>query len=87
MCGVAPGGIDELTGERAKFHIKLITCEGLAANQEHSDLQILCSTCEEGAKNITSVKPPAIWLLSQIRRAGQDEQRAVLEWLLKKFKE
>jgi len=86
MCGVAPGDIDDMTGNRAKFHIKLITCGDLATNGELSNLQTLCSTCEEGAKNITSVKPPAIWLLSQVRRAGQDEQRAVLDWLLKKFK-
>ena len=87
MCGVAPGDIDDLTGCRAKFHIELITRGDPAIKAEPSNLQILCSTCNQGAKNITTVKPPAIWLLSQIRRAGQDEQRAVLDWLLKKFKE
>jgi hypothetical protein len=32
-------------------------------------------------------KPTAIWLLSQVRRAGQDEQKKVLEWLRSKFAE
>jgi hypothetical protein len=86
MCGVAPGDIDDLTGCRAKFHIEIITHGDAVIGGEFSNLRALCSTCNQGAKNITSVKPPAIWLLSQIRRAGQEEQRAVLEWLLKKFK-
>ena len=33
----------------------------------------------------TTEKPTVLWLLSQIRRAGQDEQRAVFDWLKKKF--
>ncbi len=87
MCGVAPGDIDDLTGNRVSFHIRLITEKQCGVKEEPPNLQTLCTTCEEGSKNITTVKPPAIWLLSQIRRAGQEEQRAVLDWLLKKFKE
>jgi hypothetical protein len=87
MCGVTPGDIDDLTGSRAKFYIGPIADRNIGANGELSNLQTLCTTCDEGAKNITTVKPPAIWLLSQIRRAGQEEQRVVLEWLRKKFKE
>jgi 5-methylcytosine-specific restriction endonuclease McrA len=87
MCGVAPGDIDDLTGEKAKFHIGHIIDKSLGGKDELSNLRALCSTCNQGAKNVTPVKPPAIWLLSQIRRAGQEEQRAVLDWLLKKFKE
>jgi len=87
MCGVASGDIDDLTGSRAKFHIGLLMDSANAMKGGLSNLQTLCSTCLEGAKNITTIKPPAIWLLSQIRRAGQEEQRAVLDWLLKKFKE
>ena len=45
----------------------------------------LCSTCNQGAKNITGEKPTTIWLLSQIRRAGQLEQRAAFDWLAKKL--
>jgi 5-methylcytosine-specific restriction endonuclease McrA len=86
MCGTAPGDIDDLTGDPAKFHIGLIAEGKYGGKDELSNLRSLCSTCNQGAKNITSVKPPAIWLLSQIRRAGQEEQQAVLDWLLKKFK-
>ncbi|MGI6496568.1 MAG: HNH endonuclease [Kiritimatiellia bacterium] len=54
---------------------------------ELSNLRTLCSTCNQGAKNITTEKPGAIWLLSQVRRAGRDEQKAVYEWLKTKFKD
>ena len=52
---------------------------------ELSNLRALCSTCNQGAKNITSEKPTWIWLLAQIRRAGQDDQRAAFDWLRKNF--
>lgn len=86
MCGVAPGDIDDLTGEKARFHIGHIVNKNLGGKDELSNLRTLCSTCNQGAKNITTEKPSSIWLLSQVRRAGQEEQRAVLNWLLKKFK-
>lgn len=87
MCGTAPGDIDDLTGNRATFHIGLTSGKNLGGKDELSNLRTLCSTCNQGAKNITSEKPSSIWLLSQVRRAGQEEQRAVLNWLVKKFKE
>lgn len=48
-------------------------------------MRALCSNCNQGAKNITSDKPTTIWLLSQIRRAGLEEQRSVFDWLQTKF--
>ena len=87
MCGVIPGDIDDLTGRKVKFHIGYIKSKNLGGKEELSNLRTLCSTCNQGVKNITSEKPTALWLLSQIRRAGQDEQRAVLKWLGEKFKD
>jgi 5-methylcytosine-specific restriction endonuclease McrA len=86
MCGLTPGDIDPSTGRKVRLHIGHIVDKNIGGKDELSNLRSLCSTCNQGAKNITSVKPPAVWLLSQVRRAGQDEQRAVLDWLLKKFK-
>lgn len=87
MCGLTPGDIDPSTGRKVRLHIGHIVDKSIGGKEELSNLRTLCSTCNQGAKNITTVKPPAIWLLSQVRRAGQEEQRAVLDWLLKKFKE
>jgi 5-methylcytosine-specific restriction endonuclease McrA len=85
MCGLTPGDIDPQTGRKVRLHIGHIKDKSLGGTDELSNLRALCSTCNQGAKNVTGEKPTVIWLLSQVRRAGQDEQRAVYEWLKKKF--
>jgi 5-methylcytosine-specific restriction endonuclease McrA len=85
MCGLTPGEIDPATGRKVRLHLGHIKDKSLGGKIELSNLRALCSTCNQGAKNITGEKPTSIWLLSQVRRAGQDEQRAVLDWLYKKF--
>jgi 5-methylcytosine-specific restriction endonuclease McrA len=87
MCGKCPGEIDPETGRKVRLHIGHIKDKSLGGKDELSNLRALCSTCNQGAKNITGEKPTAIWLLSQVRRAGQDEQRAVYDWLRTKFGE
>lgn len=85
MCGLTPGMIDPATSRPVRLHIGHIKDKSLGGLEELSNLRTLCSTCNQGAKNVTSEKPTALWLLSQIRRAGQDEQRAVFEFLKTKF--
>lgn len=87
MCGLTPGEIDQETGRKVRLHIGHIKDKSLGGHDELSNLRALCSTCNQGAKNVTAEKPGEIWLLSQVRRAGQSEQRAVLTWLRKKFGE
>jgi len=85
MCGLTPGDIDPDTGRKVRLHIGHIKDKSLGGKDELSNLRSLCSTCNQGAKNITGEKPTWIWLLAQIRRAGQDDQRAAFDWLRKKF--
>ena len=85
MCGLTPGDIDTNTGRKVRLHIGHIIDKSLGGKDELSNLRALCSTCNQGAKNITTEKPSRLWLLSQIRRARQDDQRAVFDWLQKKF--
>jgi hypothetical protein len=85
MCGLTPGDIDPGTGRKVRLHLGHIVDKSLGGKDELSNLRALCSTCNQGAKNITPEKPRKIWLLSQIRKAGLDEQRAVYDWLQKKF--
>lgn len=87
MCGLTPGDTDPATGRKVRLHIGHIVDKNLGGKDELSNLRTLCSTCNQGAKNITTEKPSTVWLLSQIRRAGLNEQRAAFEWLRKKFGE
>jgi hypothetical protein len=85
MCGVCPGDIDEVTGDEATFEISRVAQneEGIE-DQPHQHLT-LCSTCNDGLSQSPEVSRTKVWLLSQVRRAGQEEQRAVLAYLQKKF--
>lgn len=85
MCGLTPGDTDPATGRKVRLHLGHIKDKSLGGKDELSNLRALCSSCNQGAKNVTSEKPGKVWLLSQIRRAGMDEQKAVLDWLRTKF--
>lgn len=85
MCGLSPGETDPNTGRKVRLHIGHIVDKSLGGKDELSNLRTLCSTCNQGAKNITTEKPTAIWLLSQVRRSTLGDQRAVYEWLQRKF--
>lgn len=85
MCGKTPGEVDPDTGRQVRLHIGHIVDKDLGGVDELSNLRTLCSTCNQGAKNVTAEKPTSIWLLAQVRRAGLAEQRDVYEWLRRKF--
>jgi 5-methylcytosine-specific restriction endonuclease McrA len=54
-------------------------------DDSYQNLRAVCTNCNEGLQNTALPKPDRIYLLSQIRRATMDDQRAVLDWLLQKF--
>ena len=56
MCGLTPGEIDPATGRKVRLHIGHIKDKSLGGKDELSNLRALCSTCNQGAKNITAEK-------------------------------
>lgn len=85
MCGIAAGDPDDRTGRPARLHVGHILDKRLGGSDEPGNLRALCSRCNQGAKNITQEPPSHVWLMAQLRRAREDDQRAAFEWLQQKF--
>lgn len=87
MCGVAAGDPDPLGGSRTvRLTIGHIKDKSLVGDDSRQNLRAVCTNCNEGLQNTAPPKPDRLHLLSQVRRATIDDQQAVLDWLLQKFK-
>lgn len=87
MCGVAAGYPDPLGGSRTvRLTIGHIKDKSKGGDDCPQNLRAICTNCNEGLQNTALPKPDQIYLLSQTRRAAIDDQRVLLDWLLKKFK-
>jgi len=87
MCGAVAGEPhpNDPSGRKARLHIGHIIDKSKGGTDEPSNLRALCSICNEGAQNITLMRPDLKQLLITLRRATADDQIQALEWLAKKF--
>lgn len=85
MCGVAAAEIHPFDGRPAKMQLGHILDKSKGGSDEADNLRLLCSVCNEGASNLTLIRPDSISLLIQTRRAPNKVQLEVMEWLVKKF--
>ncbi|MFZ0035285.1 MAG: HNH endonuclease signature motif containing protein [Sedimentisphaerales bacterium] len=86
MCGVAAGDPDPLGGSRpVRLTMGHIKDKSKGGDDTPQNLRAICTNCNEGLQNTALPKPDQIHLLSQTRRATIDDQRVLLDWLLKKF--
>lgn len=86
MCGAAAGEPDVYNPSRkVRLHIGHIIDKTAGGEDVASNLRALCSTCNEGARNLTLDRPSLVKLLIQIRRATKADQAKVYEWLQQKF--
>lgn len=85
MCGVAAAEIHPFDGRPARMQLGHIIDKTKGGTDEADNLKLLCSVCNEGASNLTLVRPDAISLLIQTRRAPTKVQLEVLTWLIRKF--
>lgn len=84
MCGIAAGEPAE-DGRKTRLHVGHIRDRSHGGEDTLGNLRALCSQCNEGAKNVTQEPPSYVWLMSQVRRASESDQREVLKWLKRKF--
>jgi hypothetical protein len=86
MCGAVAGEAHDYdAGRKTRLHIGHIIDKSMGGTDDPNNLRAICSVCNEGASNITLMRPEATKLLAQIRRATGADQVKVLEWLANKF--
>lgn len=87
MCGAAAGDPDPLNQDRTiRLTMGHVVDKSKGGDDSAQNLRAICTNCNEGLQNTSPPKPDRIHLLAQVRRATLDDQRAVLDWLLQKFK-
>ncbi len=87
MCGVAAGDTDPYqAGRTIRLTKGHIVDKSKGGSDDPTNLQVLCSNCNEGLQNIAPPKPSTVDLLTYVRRATREDQKAALEWLLSKYK-
>ena len=87
MCGVAAGEIHPFDDRPARMQLGHVIDKTKGGSDDADNLKLLCSLCNEGASNLTLIRPDAMSLLIQTRRAPSKVQLDVLAWLIKKFPE
>lgn len=71
MCGAVAGEThpNDPAGRKTRLHIGHILDKSKGGTDDRSNLRALCSVCNEGAQNITLIRPDLKQLLIAIRRA------------------
>jgi hypothetical protein len=86
LCGVAAGDADPYQPERTiRLTLGHIVDKSKGGSDDVSNLRALCTNCNEGLQNISPPKPSQIDLLTYLRRATREDQKAALKWLQSKF--
>jgi hypothetical protein len=57
----------------------------MGGSDEPNNLRAVCSVCNEGASNVTLIRPDYLRLATQVRRATSIDQVELLKWLMQKF--
>jgi len=87
MCGAAAGDPDPFGGPRTvRLSMGHIVDKSKGGDDSVNNLRAICTNCNEGLQNAGHPKPDRLHLLIHVRRATIDDQRAVLDWLLRKFR-
>jgi hypothetical protein len=86
MCGAVAGEDHPYDpGRKTRLHIGHIIDKSKGGSDDPSNLRAICSVCNEGAQNITPIRPDLRQLLVQLRRATNQDQLEALQWLVTKF--
>jgi hypothetical protein len=88
MCGLAAGDTDPFSPSKSvRLTMGHVLDKSKGGEDTPGNLKAICTNCNEGLQNAAPIKPDRLYLLSQVRRATADDQKCLLEWLKKKFKD
>jgi 5-methylcytosine-specific restriction endonuclease McrA len=86
MCGTAAGEPHPYdAGRKTRLHLGHIIDKSSGGSDDATNLRAICSVCNEGASNVTAMRPDLVKLLAQVRRATGADQLKVLQWLAEKY--
>lgn len=87
MCGISAGDSDPYNSTRTiQLTMGHIIDKSKGGDDSMDNLRAVCTNCNEGLQNTGMMKPDRKHLLMQVRRATISDQKALLDWLLQKFK-
>lgn len=88
VCGAVAGEASIFhSGRTVSLTVGYITQKSKSVQNALGNMRAECTDCNEGLQNTPLPKVSRIELFKQIRRATIDDQRAALEWLLRKFQD
>jgi hypothetical protein len=86
MCGAVAGEPHPYDPTRkTRLHLGHVIDKSAGGTDDPANLRAICSVCNEGASNVTLMRPDLQKLLIQVRRATSQDQLEVMKWLIKKF--
>jgi hypothetical protein len=86
MCGAEAGQSHPYAPDKkTRLHIGHILDKSKGGGDELTNLRALCSVCNEGAQNVTAIRPGLKEILILMRRSRSEDQVEALRWLAKKY--
>lgn len=86
MCGAEAGQPHPYdSAKKTRLHIGHILDKSKGGSDELQNLRALCSVCNEGAQNVTSIRPSLREIVILLRRSQSTDQIEALKWLVKKY--
>ncbi len=87
-CGAEAGQEHpETPGKKTQLQIGHVIDKSKGGSDDAANLRTQCSLCNQGLQNLTPMRPDLTHVLVTVRKATREDQRAVLEWLKRKFGE